>query len=476
MKFQGKKLKNIFIYLLSFTASAIGIGLNFFLSKVLGAENYGSLQYYVALATTISQFALFGLNSFLIREAKNESQNGQAFNKCTSLYFVIILFILPILYPVLYYAIPNTTGNIVATTTVIVTAILMGLNALLAANFQGNGKFQFSIIFENLIPKLFLLIIAIIFYFIHQLGILEEYYLVFYICIYGLICVPIILKYFRKINLKFSKSEFLSIVFFFGVTVTYSLGNNLTKVLQGGLYENEVALGIISVSLNIINLVTVFTSVLTNMVKPIFAKKKRENDMDGLISIYRFNTRVSSYFAIPLFLFFIMHSTKFLLLFGEDYTVYPYILLVLSLANLINELTGPNGTMLAMTGKEKWELFNGLLYFAVYFIFIFIYSFDPIYGLCYTLLTAQIVVNAAKFIEVGIIFKVIPLDLKTLLTLVIILVVDSAIIWPLTYLQIELWAWILIGVVIGATLVLLNCFLLSIYRKTDFKNLLNLKV
>lgn len=476
MKLKGKKFKNIFIYLLSFTASAAGIGLNFFLSKVLGTENYGSLQYYVALATTISQFALFGLHFFLIREAKNESQNGQAFNKCFSLYFAIALFILPILYPVLYYAVPNTTGNIIVTTTVIITAILMGTNTLLAANFQGNGKFQFSIIFENLIPKLSLLIIAVVFYFIHQLGILQEYYLVFYIGIYGLICVPIVIKYFRKINLKFKKSEILSIIFFFGVAVTYSLGNNLTKVLQGGLYENEVALGIISVSLNIISLVTVFTSVLTNMVKPIFAKKKRENDMDGLISIYRFNTRVSSYFAIPLFLFFIMHSTKFLLLFGEDYTVYPYILLVLSLANLTNELTGPNGTMLAMTGKEKWELFNGLLYFAVYFIFIFVYSFDPIYGLCYALLTAQIAVSIAKFIEVGVIFKVIPLDWKTLLTLGAIVLVNSGVIWCLTYLNVELWAWILIGVVIGAALVLINCFLLSMYRKTDFRDLLNLKV
>lgn len=471
-----KKLKNIYIYLLSFGASAVGILLNFFLARVLQAEQYGQIQYLVALATTCSQILIFGLNMFLIREAKNEKQKGEAVNKCFSVYLGIVLFFAPILFYVLNNHIPKTANNTAATLMVFVVAILMGLNMLVSAYYQGSGKYHISIIFENLLPKLFLLLTAIIFMVIGKLTNFQENYLLFYIIFYSLVAIPFTLKLFRKINFNIGKSEFASMFFFFGVTVTYSLGNNLTKVLQGGLYENDVALGIISVSISIISLVKVFTSVLDNLVKPIFAKKKRENDIEGLFDTYRFETRVNSYVAIPLYLFFIIHPTMFLALFGQSYVVYPYILTIIATANAVNDLTGSNGTLLAMTGKEKWELFNGLLYFGVYFLSIFIFSFDKIYGLSYALLVSQVVVNIAKYTEVWLIYKTPPLNKKTILSILIILVANFAIIFVMRFININVWVWLAIGIVVGVILVFGNFFVISLYRKKDFKQLLNVRL
>ena len=56
------KTYNIITYVLSFSASAVGILLNFVLARVLRAEAYGHLQYLVALSTTFSQFMIIGLN------------------------------------------------------------------------------------------------------------------------------------------------------------------------------------------------------------------------------------------------------------------------------------------------------------------------------------------------------------------------------------------------------------------------------
>ena len=95
------KSKNILIYFLSFAASAVGIGLNFFLARALEAEYYGRIQYLVALATTCSQVLIFGINMFLIREAKNAEHKGEIINKCFSLYLMIVVFFVPIIYFVL---------------------------------------------------------------------------------------------------------------------------------------------------------------------------------------------------------------------------------------------------------------------------------------------------------------------------------------------------------------------------------------
>lgn len=471
-----RRAKNLYTYLLSFGASFVGIALNFFLARVLKADDYGQIQYLLALSTTIAQILIFGINAFLIREAKNEKQNGSVINKCFSLYLVIVIFFVPIVYFVLNSFVSVTSGNAFVTFLVLVVAILMGLNMIITAYFQGRGKYHLSLIFENLLPKILMFSVAVIFLVIGNMLGFKERYLIFYIAIYSLIAVPFTIKYFRCLNFNFSKSELSSIFFFFGVTITYSLGNNLTKVLQGSLYHNNIALGIISVSISIISLVKVFTSVLDNLVKPIFAKKSRDKDYVGLINIYRFETRMNCYVAIPLYLFFIFNPIYFLSVFGETYTIYPQILSIIALANAVADITGSNGALLAMTGKEKWELFNGFLYFAVYFASIFIFSFDKIYGLTYGLLAAQICVNIAKYVEVWLLYKTNPLNSRTLLTLGITILTNALAIYLIGFIHINYIFWLCIGAATGVVLVLINVFVTSLYRKTDFKELLNLRL
>lgn len=463
---------NIWTYVFSFAASAVGILLNFFLARLLQAESYGRIQYLIALSTTISQFLIFGLNSYLIRESKNAEQKGEVFNKSFSLFMCLLLIVLPIVF---LFLSRDDSLNLFTTIIVIVVGVLIAINSLISAYYQGNGKYRFTVIIENFIPKFALLNLTVIFYLLNKLSILEENYLLFYIGIYLLIAIPLIVKHFRHFNLKFKFSELKTITFFFGVTITYSLGNNLTKVLQGGLYKNEIVLAIISVSLSIISFVKIFTSVLDNMVKPLFAKLKRENNTEGLLDIYRFDTRMNSVISVPLYLFFMLNAKNFLYLFGESYIEYPLILTIMAGANMISDLTGPNGTMLAMTGKEKYELFNGFIYFGIYIIFVFCFSFDKIYGLCFALLFSQFGVNIAKFIEVWKLYKKCPLDLKTILTILLEIVFDLLIIFALKPIK-NLFIWFPVGIFVGICLVLLNCFIINFYRKTDFKNLLSLNV
>lgn len=177
-----------------------------------------------------------------------------------------------------------------------------------------------------------------------------------------------------------------------------------------------------------------------------------------------------------MYMFLIFNPSIFLGLFGSSYTAYPLILSIIAIANFVNDMTGSNGTMLAMTGNERWELFNGFSYFVVYIGCIFVFSFDKVYGLCFALLTAQVFVNILKYAEVWILFKKSPLDFKTILSILIIAVCNCAPIIALSYLEIKTIIWLIIGVVLGVCLVFANFFGLSLYRKSDFKQLLQIKL
>ena len=60
-------------------------------------------------------------------------------------------------------------------------------------------------------------------------------------------------------------------------------------------FKNNVAIGIISISISIVSLVRIFTAALDNIVKPIFAKLQREQNTKELIQVYHFDTRMNSY-------------------------------------------------------------------------------------------------------------------------------------------------------------------------------------
>ena len=467
------KSKSLLTYILSISASAIGISLNFVLARFLGASQYGNIQYYIGLATTFSSFLIIGLNTFIIREAKNPKFNGQIMSKCFSLYLSILTFAVPILVFIL-----KTMGignqSTLKIGSIIAVSFLIGADLLIASYFQGIGKYYLSIIFETLLPKLLLLITSSVLIFVGLESAVIDYYLLFYIIIYGAIFIPIFIKLFKGFDLKIEGKDFTSILFFFGVTITYSIGTNLTKVFQVALYNNTVALAIISVSISIVSLARVFTSVIDNIIQPKFAQSKRDNDYDSTLDLYRLDIRINAYFAIPLYLFFALCSSKFLVIFGNSYLEYPLILTIISATYGFTCIFGPNGTMLAMIGKEKIEFINGFIYFGVYLMSVFIFSFSPVYGLSLSLLTSILAVNIVKFFEIWFIFKKNPLDFKTAISILLIAVINAVPIYFINRIE-NFYLWLLVGIISGILLVAVNSLVISFYRIKDVKRLISLK-
>ena len=107
---------------------------------------------------------------------------------------------------------------------------------------------------------------------------------------------------------------------------------------------------------------------------------------------------------------------------------------------------------------------------------VFIFSFDRIYGLTISLLIAQIGVNLAKYIETCFLYKKNPLNFKTILSMLIIIMVNGGIVLVFLFVKVNIVLWMIFGVMAGVACVLINFFVASLYRKTDFKTLLSLRV
>lgn len=464
----NKGHQTIVIYIFSIISSLISIGLNFFLARTLGAHEYGGLQYFLSLILTTTSFLVFGMVPYLMRESGNEN-NKNVLNRCISYYSIICLFALPIMYFI--FKNDNNLQDSLSIWMIIIASIFYGLVLLFGGYFTGIGKHDISVNIDSLIPKTILFLTSVVFILIYRVSFFNGLFLIIHTFIYFVIGTFLLLRHFRKIDLKTNRQEFISISFFFGTTITNTLTSNLTKVLQVSLFENSVVLAIISISLSIVAVANIFTSVISSIANPIFAKLKRDNENNSVINLLRFITRCNSYICVPLFLFFALHANRFLSLFGSEYTIYPYIFVILSLKTLFTSILGSNGTLLSMTKKENLELINGILHLLSFLILCFVFSFDPIYGLCLSLSISDILISIIKFIEVWFIYKRPPLDIKTIVKILLVIVSNILLIWATKFIFNNI-LWFILSGLLGIACIVLN-FIIPIY-KADFKTLIHL--
>lgn len=463
------KFKTISLYFFSATGAILGFLLNLFLARAVSIEALDRIKYVISLATILSNILVLGLPSFLIREASNKN-NPVVFDKCITLFLLALCFEMPIFFYYLFNFSSYSNGNVYLSWLVIGIALFLGFNSLISAYCLGRKKYHLTYILESIIPKSVLFISLIVFICLGMSGLLSRYYLIVYLIIYVFVAVLFLVRNFKRITIHFKKTEIISICFFFGITITQTLSNNLTPVLQKDLFPDIVGVtSTISLSVSLLSVIDVFTGVLNNITKPLFAHHSRQKEDEKILNIYRFGTRVNSYISIPVYVFLAIHSNKFLAFFNPELVKYSLILSLISLKGLFGSLFGITGSLLAMTNHEKNELFNSIAHLGVFALACLIFSFNRIYGLAIALVIGEIFLTVLKFIEVCFIFKKLAMNLKSILTLIIIIAIDSLIVFAYKFIPISnLYFWIGIGIVIGLCLIVVN-FALSLYRKKDFK-------
>jgi O-antigen/teichoic acid export membrane protein len=112
---------------------------------------------------------------------------------------------------------------------------------------------------------------------------------------------------------------------------------------------------------------------------PRIAAAHRIGDLTGIARTWRQAVAIIFLLALPLFVVTLVYPEQLLGLFGPEFGAGATVLRILVLAQLINVLTGPVGSVLVMTGGERYALANSLLALGVAVVCAFVLI--PRYGL-----------------------------------------------------------------------------------------------
>lgn len=468
------KTNRIFTYILSISGAVLGFVLNILLARVLTLEQLDKVKYLVSLVNLISSICVIGLPSFMTREINNdEKHNEEIISKCFSLYFGVCLFIAPIIYYILFNFVNFTTGDFLLSSLSVVASIFFGAVTIISAILLGRKKFNKVYLLETIVPKGTLILLVVIFALLHLNNLLSNFYLFFYLVIYLCIALLFLIKDFKKIIFNFSKNEIKTICVFYSISIAQVFTSHMSTILQGNMFPNIVGvISTISTSALLMGTVNVFTNVLSSMTRPLFAEFYKDNKKDEIIDMYRYSTRTNLYFSIPVYLFFAVFPGNFLSIFNPELVQYSGVFVVSVLTNFLSNFCGTTGAMLAMTGHEKKQLINTFVQFLAFIVSVIIFKNNAIYGIVLSIMVAEIIITIIKFVEVGMIFRSFPFDSKTLLSMVLVLVIDGALIFGFSFIKIQnIFLWFLIAILFGAVLLVTNV-LISPLGKHDIKKLI----
>lgn len=195
----------------------------------------------------------------------------------------------------------------------------------------------------------------------------------------------------------------------FFVSFFYMIILWLNTLLIGYFLSSE-DVGIFGAANNVAMLGLVVVNAFVSIFAPVVSDLSNRREMDALENLYKVVTKWISTLSFPLFILMIYFNEEILILtFGKEFIQGASVLVILSIALLINAIIGATGFLTAMSGKPKIELANlGIvLLFTVILSVVLIPKFG-ILGAAYSTLAAFMLLNVMRIIEVRIIFRIHP--------------------------------------------------------------------
>jgi len=116
------------------------------------------------------------------------------------------------------------------------------------------------------------------------------------------------------------------------------------------------------------------------MFSPIISDLHHKKEFQKLHSLFKIVTKWVFSLSLPFILIMVIFAEEFITIFGKDFAGGAWVLIILSLAQLLNSVTGPQGVMIDMSGRTKLTLFNAAahLLLQVVLCFLLIPSFGII--------------------------------------------------------------------------------------------------
>jgi O-antigen/teichoic acid export membrane protein len=248
----------------------------------------------------------------------------------------------------------------------------------------------------------------------------------------------------KKIGSRFETKKLIHFswpLFFVGFFYMIILWINTLLI---GYFLTTKEVGFFGAAHNIAMLGLVVVNAFVSIFAPIVSDLSNRGENEKLEGLYKIITKWIFTLSLPGFILMIYFDQEILTLtFGRSFVQGAFVLVILSIAMLVNSIIGSAGFLTAMSGRPKLELANLCITFSVNAVLsILLIPKYGIQGAAYATLTAFILLNVMRLIEVRILFHIHPFRIDLFKPLISGGLAFLALYFAMKYLPFSLSTWL----------------------------------
>ncbi|OGW13348.1 MAG: hypothetical protein A3G93_07865 [Nitrospinae bacterium RIFCSPLOWO2_12_FULL_45_22] len=189
-----------------------------------------------------------------------------------------------------------------------------------------------------------------------------------------------------------------------------------TDIMMLGMMRASFDVGIYRAASQVPHFLTLILNASNSIYAPVIADLFYQGEKERLGKIFKTTTRWVFYITLPASLIFIFSAKEIMSIFGTTFVSQgAIVLIILTIAQLINCTTGGVGVTLTMTGKQNMEFGNSA---TLALLNIFLNTLlIPKYGVIGAAIATTIAIstiNIVRLIEVFLLYRIHPYDLEYL--------------------------------------------------------------
>jgi O-antigen/teichoic acid export membrane protein len=364
----GSSLKLLVLHVLSL---AFGFLLNYLLVKTVDLPEYGTYVFIFNLLNLLVSFCLFGTDTLLVKMAAIYDANGRV----QELKGVLIFSFITVLAGSLITSILSTKGLQLLNTNEglakvnwlalsIPALIMLSAMSVNQACLQGLRKMIQSQVAEKIVkPLLMMAVVVFLFYTKRKISLPELIWLNLASIGLALLLSFYFLKtnlcsLFKQVTFELKLGSWLkSAAAFFAMNVFYAINSRVDIFLLGALKGNE-AVGVYNVVSKLSELNGFVLSVFNFALAPLAAQLYKHGELKKLQRLITGSAQVVLAGSLPLLVLFVIFRKEVLLFFGPAFLTGQHAFVILCLGQLLNVLFGSVGTLLLMSGNQKFSVLS----------------------------------------------------------------------------------------------------------------------
>lgn len=383
---------------IAFIFKILGIGLGYvsmlYITNVYGAKEFGILTLAITIVSMFALIPKFGMENALVRiigelyslklisQISTVFKNVLFFTSILALIFTLILFYLSnyIAIDILNKSYMTQYIKIIAISVLTTTII-----TIVSATYQGMKKPKEFIFIQTILLQ----IIFVLFLLFNNFINISDNIITLYV--YASILTTILSLFFIvntfnrvKYNNKTTQTKFnfKKIIFIASpmlLSGSIAILMNWTDIIMLGIYKTEADVGIYSAAQRIAALSSLSLVAINTIAAPKFVEFNSKGDILGLEKIVKQSTQIIFFTSLPLIFVYLIFPKFIMGLFGNEFMEGSSVLVLISIAQFVNAISGSVGYIMQMTNNQK--IFQNVIIFASIINIILNYILIPQYGI-----------------------------------------------------------------------------------------------